>query len=710
MAVTKIKAVKSTLGKAVRYIENPEKTEFGLLVSTYNCSADHVALDFALSARAASERMMGRRARDDNLAYHLIQSFSPNDPVTPEQAHEIGRQLADRFLKGEFEYVISTHVDKHHVHNHILINATSWLTGQKLRTRPYQTAQQIRAISDQLCIAHELSVIQNPGRLRRSYAEWRSRKQGGSWKAEIRKRLNFVLARADSYDQFLALCGKLDVAVDDSGNHIKYRLRGMERWARGCNLADTEHFTIDGIQAQLKENAEVRQTLLSGIRAEIGQSADWDDFLNRLDRNHGIRITQGKTGLIYHTPDELRRKASELGAAFQQEQLLHALRDRSYSPGDAPTTSIREQWEEYIAGRQRDVTFVPLVLRSEDVDRISLDGLLLRLSTKDGEQSFFVDSDHVDFDPLRNTYTAYIASAYSYFALRSDIDPDLPESEQLGTVSLRGEDIIRGIERQQTEGQWVEVPAACIRSAIPKGLTLTFPEEQIPRVFLSPEDVRMDAKSCQVRLYDHWTYSKGLTGAELKTLLAQRPKTVVDALWRRYRTYERRQDHQRTKSLAETLRFMEREDISGLQDFTLRRQSLRGEQEAVQSQIRLIQQKQGQYAMAYKHLLTVRQFEDIHEQVAGARGFARRRLEKRYRQELDAYETAADSLKAMNVHLSVEPEKVQGLMDHLSCELHRFRNEAERLDRQSRELDAAEHTVRQVTEPQKEQKNQRKTR
>lgn len=217
----------------------------------------------------------------------------------------------------------------------------------------------------------------------------------------------------------------------------------------------------------------------------------------------------------------------------------------------------------------------------------------------------------------------------------------------------------------------------------------------------------MDAKSCQVRLYGHWTYSKGLTGAELKGLLAQRPKTMVDALWRRYRAYERKHDHQRTERLAETLRLMEREDISGLEGFAIRRQALRGEQEAVQSQIRLIQQKQGQYAMAYKHLLTVQQYEDVHEQVAGAKGFVRRRLEQRYRQELDAYEAAADSLKAMNVHLSVDPEKVQGLMEHLAKELCRYRQEAEGLEQQVGELDVAERTVRQVTEPQQHnQKNQ----
>lgn len=717
MAVTKIHAIKATLHKAMAYIENPDKTEYGQLVTGYNCSPDNATLEFAMTAEAAGKRKKGGKRESPNLAYHLIQSFSPNDPVTPEQAHEMGQQLADRFLEGKYEYVISTHVDKNHIHNHILINATSWLTGEKLRTRPFKTAQQIRAISDHICIANELSVIRQPGKLEHSYKEWAERRKYTSWKSDIRKRLNFVLARAASYDQFLSMCSELDVAVDDSGKHIKYRMRGMERWARGNKLADTEHFTLSGIQEQIQENAETRKSIWSGIAEEVGQSNDWEDFVRRMETYHGILITSGKLGLIYHTPEGAKRRESELGAAFQKEQLLHALQDRSYFPGDEPTPSIREQWEQSTSGAlQKEAEFVPLELQAEDIERISLDGLMLRLDVSGEKQSFFIDSQHLDFNEETSTYTAYIASQFYYYALKPDSSPDFPESEQLGTTSLRGEDIIRSLEqRHGVEGHWVDVPAECIRSITQERLLIAMPNDNISRVAIASEDVRFNAKVCQVRLYDNWTYAKDLKGRELRGLLTSQPKTVVDSLWRRYRAYERRNDHRRTQGLAKTLRLMEREDISGLSDFALRRQEVAGERAAIESQIRLIQQKLGQYAQAHKYLVTVQKYTPAFAQTQQARGWARRKLEQRYQQELQAYRAAAEALTRMNVHTDVEPEKVQGLMDKLNEELRRYRREAEALDKRMDALVEAEDTVQNVTAVRQEderddQRQERKTR
>ena len=113
MATTKIKAIKSTLKKAILYIINPEKTEGAMLVSSFGCSVDFADLEMQSTAVKGS-------GRGNRVAYHFIQSFAPDDPVTPEQAHEIGRAFAEKYLKGKYEYVISTHVDKGHIHNHII--------------------------------------------------------------------------------------------------------------------------------------------------------------------------------------------------------------------------------------------------------------------------------------------------------------------------------------------------------------------------------------------------------------------------------------------------------------------------------------------------------------------------------------------------------------------------------------------------------------
>ena len=152
MAITKIHAIKSTLGKALDYIENPDKTDGQMLVSGYNCEPQTASIDFEMTAVLAHKARNLKRKRSTNLAYHLIQSFSPEDAVTPEQAHELGKKLAFEYTGGKYEYVVATHIDKGHIHNHIMLNAVSFYDYKKLRTVPYRTARQIRDISDRLCM------------------------------------------------------------------------------------------------------------------------------------------------------------------------------------------------------------------------------------------------------------------------------------------------------------------------------------------------------------------------------------------------------------------------------------------------------------------------------------------------------------------------------------------------------------------------------
>lgn len=116
MAITKIHAIKSTLGKALAYIENPDKTDGQMLVSGYNCEPQTASIDFEMTAVLAHKARNLKRKRSTNLAYHLIQSFSPEDAVTPEQAHELGKKLAFEYTGGKYEYVVATHIDLYAVH------------------------------------------------------------------------------------------------------------------------------------------------------------------------------------------------------------------------------------------------------------------------------------------------------------------------------------------------------------------------------------------------------------------------------------------------------------------------------------------------------------------------------------------------------------------------------------------------------------------
>lgn len=243
MAITKIHAIKSTLGKALAYIENPDKTDGQMLVSGYNCEPQTASIDFEVTAVLSHKARNLKRKRSTNLAYHLIQSFSPEDAVTPEQAHELGKKLAFEYTGGKYEYVVATHIDKGHIHNHIMINAVSFYDYKKLRTVPYRTARQIRDISDRLCMEAHLSVIDDPQKIGQLYPENAGKKKSVSNRTEIRKRLNFCLERATDYSQFLSMAKELEITPTIRGKHMYWNLIlapwGVSTWGDPQNAMVT---------------------------------------------------------------------------------------------------------------------------------------------------------------------------------------------------------------------------------------------------------------------------------------------------------------------------------------------------------------------------------------------------------------------------------------------------------------------------------------
>ena len=150
MAVTKTHPIKSTLKAAIDYICNPEKTDGKLLVSSYGCAAETADIEFSWTRRHAIDK-------GTNLGRHLIQAFQPGE-VTPEQAHEIGMELAKEILGGKYEFVLTTHIDKNHVHNHLIFNAVSFSDHKHYHSNK-RSYHDIRRTSDRLCKEHGLSVI-----------------------------------------------------------------------------------------------------------------------------------------------------------------------------------------------------------------------------------------------------------------------------------------------------------------------------------------------------------------------------------------------------------------------------------------------------------------------------------------------------------------------------------------------------------------------
>ena len=150
MAVTKIKPVKSTLSKALDYIENPDKTDGKMLISSFGCSYETADIEFGYTLSQALDK-------GSNLAFHLIQSFAPGE-VDYEKAHEIGKQLADAVTKGQHEYVVTTHIDKGHIHNHVIFCAVNFVDHHKYNSNK-RSYYGIRNMSDKLCRENGLSVV-----------------------------------------------------------------------------------------------------------------------------------------------------------------------------------------------------------------------------------------------------------------------------------------------------------------------------------------------------------------------------------------------------------------------------------------------------------------------------------------------------------------------------------------------------------------------
>lgn len=189
---------KTSLASSITYISNPEKTEQFFFTSVLNCSS----VDTALSEMMETKRQFGKMG--GVLGYHFIQSFQPGE-VTPEQAHAVGLEFAKRLFGKRYEVVISTHLNKHHLHNHLVVNSVSCIDGQKYHSSPESYYNDVRGTSDALCRENDLSVITPQGK-GKHYAEWKA-EQGGkpTVRGVIRADIDTIIGQAYTYDSFLML-------------------------------------------------------------------------------------------------------------------------------------------------------------------------------------------------------------------------------------------------------------------------------------------------------------------------------------------------------------------------------------------------------------------------------------------------------------------------------------------------------------------------
>ena len=303
MAVTKIHAIKSTLGKAIKYICNEQKTDSQVLISSFGCAPQTADLEFNFLLSKNKEG-------GPNLAYHMIQSFAPGE-IDGEEAHRISQELADQFLQGKYAYVLATHVDRDHIHSHIIFCSVNTETNKKYHgcTGNYY---KMRSISDRLCAEHGKSVIKDFKETGKTYHEWYHNKKGDSWKAQVKKDIDESIKKALSYEEFLRIMKDKGYEIngetfgEGSAKYISFRPYGKDRFVRGRANTLGAEYTKERIRERIEEKT------YPGISTEY-----IDTSTEKMDNNPGLKKWGMKNNLknIAATYAEFGRQGLQSGSS-----------------------------------------------------------------------------------------------------------------------------------------------------------------------------------------------------------------------------------------------------------------------------------------------------------------------------------------------------------------------------------------------------------
>lgn len=237
-----------TLHDRLDYDQKKEKTEDGELVSSYMCCPETAAEEFEMS-KLIYETSTGRSQPKDRdiIAYRIIQSFKPGE-ITPEEANKLGYELAMKFTKGKHQFLVSTHTDKAHIHNHIEFNSTNLECDGKFNNF-YNSALALRRLNDQICQEHGYSVIEKPKAKGQRYQEKAAAKRGRSYKEQLRQAIDRVLPECRDFEAFLARMREEGYEIKHRGKSLEFLAPGQIRFTRSQRLGDD--YTKEALQERI---------------------------------------------------------------------------------------------------------------------------------------------------------------------------------------------------------------------------------------------------------------------------------------------------------------------------------------------------------------------------------------------------------------------------------------------------------------------------
>ena len=410
MAITKIHAIKATVNKAVEYICNPAKTDESILISSFGCSPQTAAYDFKFALSKTNQS-------DPNKAFHLIQSFMPGE-VSYNEAHQIGMELADKLLEGKYSYVIATHIDRGHVHNHIIFCAADNINHEKYHDCK-SSYYHIRKLNDNLCNEHHLSVILPTGQRGKSYQEWQQNNRSLSWKETLKTDIDETIKLATSYEDFLALIQAKGYEIkgaefdDNSPKYIAFRPLDKERFVRGS----IKSLGADYTKERIRERIEIRSPELA-IRLSRKKSSPIKDYSKRTLIDTSAQKFSENHGLKYWADIEnLKIAASSYSVAGSIEELKEQISSKTLIAKTARTSLIEIEHKlkdmgqilKYAEQYQENHIYQVRYKKSKDPDaylRRHETELLLHDGAENMLKRLGINPKAVDIEKIRSEYNA----------------------------------------------------------------------------------------------------------------------------------------------------------------------------------------------------------------------------------------------------------------------------------------------------------------
>ena len=271
MAISKIHPIRHSVLDCINYIVDRDKTDGELYVSSFACSVHTADLEFAQTAAMGS----GHGAVK---AQHLIQAFAPGE-VDAKTAHEIGKKLALELTNGAHEFVIATHIDKDHVHNHIVFNQVSFVDHHKFRQN-INTFKQMQRINDTLCASYGLSVITNRENKARPYYDYKDLKTNNSHRQVLKNTIDSLIPLVSTFDELLAMLNKVGYEIKGEAPSYSVKKETDQRFIRLKNLGD--RYTYDAISLRIKYRSVDATPYIAKPKQAIGLLSDLNDRLDKI--------------------------------------------------------------------------------------------------------------------------------------------------------------------------------------------------------------------------------------------------------------------------------------------------------------------------------------------------------------------------------------------------------------------------------------------